>query len=189
MLQLHDGIALYHGSFTAVAQPDLSKCSPRKDFGRGFYLTSSIDQARNFARIVTRRTARRNGDGQGNAPTCGYVSRYAFSACALLDIRSFPTADAEWLHCIVAHRRGEPFLDIAQDLAYADIVIGKVANDQTNATILAYLAGAYGQMGTESADEICVRLLLPERLQDQACFRTEKALASLSFLGSEEVCL
>ena len=48
MLTLTDGMLLYHGSFTRVSQIDLDKCKAGKDFGRGFYVTSSYKQAQNF---------------------------------------------------------------------------------------------------------------------------------------------
>ena len=37
------------------------------------------------------------------------------------------------------------------------------------------------------ADDICIGLLLPERLQDQFCFRTDEALRSLIFVESEQI--
>ena len=187
MLQLYDGMTLYHGSSVPVEQPDLSKCSPRKDFGRGFYLTSSLEQARSFARIVARRTAREHvGEA---ADLRGYVSVYELHPKSALKVVTYETADADWLHCIVAHRQGAPFEQLAQSLADADVIVGKVANDQTNATIIAYLAGAYGETGSALADELCISLLLPERLQDQACFRTQKALDCLTYRDCEELCL
>ena len=45
------GTLLYHGSYTAVERPSLEKCARFKDFGRGFYLTTSVEQARSFARL------------------------------------------------------------------------------------------------------------------------------------------
>ena len=36
---------LYHGSNTEIMEIDLSKCSPYKDFGSGFYLTAFKEQA------------------------------------------------------------------------------------------------------------------------------------------------
>lgn len=48
MLELTDGMILYHGSYCEVKIPDLSKCSDFKDFGKGFYLTSSKEQAEKF---------------------------------------------------------------------------------------------------------------------------------------------
>lgn len=48
MLELSDGMFLYHGSYCEVKNPDLAKCAAFKDFGKGFYLTSSKEQAVNF---------------------------------------------------------------------------------------------------------------------------------------------
>ena len=48
MLELKDGFMLYHGSYCEVRKPNLDKCAKRKDFGQGFYLTSSKDQAESF---------------------------------------------------------------------------------------------------------------------------------------------
>ena len=45
MLELKDGFVLYHGSYCEVKEPDLDKCAKRKDFGQGFYLTTSKEQA------------------------------------------------------------------------------------------------------------------------------------------------
>ena len=45
MLELKDGFVLYHGSYCEVKAPDLAKCAKRKDFGQGFYLTTSKEQA------------------------------------------------------------------------------------------------------------------------------------------------
>ena len=45
MLEVKDGLVLYHGSYCEVKAPDLAKCTKRKDFGQGFYLTTSKEQA------------------------------------------------------------------------------------------------------------------------------------------------
>jgi len=58
MLTLDAPITLYHGSNVAVEKPDLLRCRPMKDFGRGFYLTSSRMQAESFARTIARRVNR-----------------------------------------------------------------------------------------------------------------------------------
>ena len=41
MKNLENGMVLYHGSYCVVENPDLEKCAAFKDFGRGFYLTTS----------------------------------------------------------------------------------------------------------------------------------------------------
>jgi len=48
---------LYHGSNMSFKVPLVSKCSPHKDFGQGFYLSDSYDVARRTAR----RTVRQHG--------------------------------------------------------------------------------------------------------------------------------
>ena len=50
MLELKDEFVLYHGSYCEVKKPDLAKCAKRKDFGQGFYLTTSKEQAESFLR-------------------------------------------------------------------------------------------------------------------------------------------
>ena len=45
---LKEGMTLYHGSYIAVPEPDLSKCRAGKDFGKGFCLTTDRTQARRF---------------------------------------------------------------------------------------------------------------------------------------------
>ena len=50
MLELKDRFVLYHGSYCEVKEPDLAKCAKRKDFGQGFYLTTSKEQAESFLR-------------------------------------------------------------------------------------------------------------------------------------------
>ena len=61
MIEIKDGMTLYHGSYCEVREPDLSKCSKMKDFGRGFYLTTSRAQAESFVKtsIAKARTAGR----------------------------------------------------------------------------------------------------------------------------------
>lgn len=70
-----------------------------------------------------------------------------------------------------------------------DVISGKIANDNTNATIIAYMGNVFGKMESESAAKMCINLLLPERLQDQFCFRTQKAISKLKFLKSERLAM
>ena len=67
-----------------------------------------------------------------------------------------------------------------------DILAGKVANDRTNPTITAYLAGLFGEVGSMRADEQCVSMLMPENLENQICLRTSAALACISFEGAKK---
>lgn len=186
MLSLDAPITLYHGSYVVVREPDLMRCKPRKDFGRGFYLTSSRAQAESFARTVAQRSNRRHPE---SSQAYGMLSLFTFKPSENLHVKVFSAADAEWLHCVAAHRGARSMATVVDELATYDVIAGKVANDQTNATLLAYIGGLYGKPGDSFADETCIRLLIPNRLQDQACFRTNRALRCLSFAGSERVWL
>ena len=186
MPELKRTMQLFHGSYCAVAAPDLSKCARFKDFGRGFYLTSSEEQARSFARISTRKAIE---NGQIPAQDYGVVSTFICTDPSPLQIMDYPAADADWLHCVVGHRKSHTFPELVQRLQPYDVISGKIANDRTNATITAYMLGTFGEINTADADRICISLLIPDRLQDQFCFRTLKALAALTFKRSEKVWL
>jgi hypothetical protein len=48
---LKDGLlTMYHGSYTAIKNIDLSMCNRYRDFGRGYYTTTNKDQAKRFVR-------------------------------------------------------------------------------------------------------------------------------------------
>ena len=52
MKELVDGLILYHGSYCEIRKPQLEKCAKRKDFGKGFYLTTSREQAISFLKTA-----------------------------------------------------------------------------------------------------------------------------------------
>ena len=187
MNKVEDGVVLYHGSYCVVEKPRLEKCAMFKDFGRGFYLTTSKEQAKSFAKISASKAK-----SKGLIPYSekfAYISFFKASGTETLKNFAFETADEQWLHCVVSHRRSGTFPEIKKSMQEYDIIGGKIANDDTNATILAYMGDVFGKMDSEQADKMCIGLLLPERLQDQFCFRSDKALAALSFLKSEKVAL
>ena len=55
MIGLEDGMLLYHGSYVSISNIDLSRCMGGLDFGRGFYLTSSYEQAYNYVQLSVRK--------------------------------------------------------------------------------------------------------------------------------------
>ena len=187
MKKLVSGMILYHGSYCVVDKPDLSKCAKYKDFGQGFYLTSSKRQAKNFSKISVSK-AKNDGMIPENSD-CGYISCFRVNDISELSCYYYDTADIHWLHCIVAHRRKRAFVDVRKEMYNYDVIAGKIANDDTNTTINAYMSHVFGKMGSPAADNMCIGLLIPERLQDQFCFRSEKSISKLSFLHSECISL
>lgn len=185
MIELVDGMILYHGSFVEVREPDLEKCALYKDFGKGFYLTTSKEQAISFAKLSTSK-AKAAGKIDINQKY-GIVSSYRLNNVDSLKSHLYADADKDWLHCVVAHRKKGTFDQIVADMNSFDLIGGKIADDATNATINAYMAETFGAIGSERADQICIELLLPNRLQDQYCFRSNLAIGCLDFIESEKV--
>lgn len=187
MQELYNGLILYHGSYCEVREPLLEKCANRKDFGKGFYLTSSREQAESFLKTSIVKAVN-NGDAEPNQ-NYGFISVFKVELNEELKCHIFETANTDWLHCIAAHRKRKSFVDIEAEMAQHDVIAGKIADDQTNTTLAAYIAGAFGTIGEKEADEFCIRQLLPDRLKDQFCFKTEKALECLHFVEGEKVWL
>lgn len=185
MQELCNGLILYHGSYCEVREPDLLKCSSRKNFGKGFYLTSSKEQAEKFLKISIAKGIVK-GDIKADQ-TYGYISAFKVDMKNELLSHMFETADANWLHCIVAHRKRKSFTELEKEMSKYDVIIGKIADDQTNTTLTAYMGGAFGLIGSQESDDFCISQLLPEKLEDQFCFRTERAIECLIFVESERV--
>lgn len=185
MLELSDGMFLYHGSYCEVKNPDLAKCAAFKDFGKGFYLTSSKEQAVNFVNASLKKAKAQGviAESQGH----GVVSTFRYQCKGNITELIFQDADADWLHCVVGNRKADTFPEVVEEMKKYDVIAGKIADDATNVTILTYLVGAYGAIGSREADNLCISGLIPERLKDQYCFRTDAGLNCLSFVESEQI--
>ena len=188
-MNLQDGMVLYHGSYAPIDSIDLARCAAGKDFGRGFYLTSDYEQARKF--ISTSLKKARQIRAAPHNCTRGYVSSFRFRTPEPpLNVCIFPTADQQWLWYVSANRRTElapEFISrLDPALGMADVVIGKVANDATNPVIAAFLNGLYGPIESKAAADTAIGLLLPDRLKDQYCFLTQRAVDCLEPL--EVIC-
>lgn len=187
-MKLKDGMLLYHGSYTPVVNIDLKKCDTGKDFGKGFYVTADKNQARNFIRtsLLKAKTRKQIPDGQN----FGYVTCYEYHN-SLTDIPVFEFADAdkEWLWFIALNRRSHLTKDLVAKidnrLFGSEIIVGKIANDTTNPVITTYLMGLYGPIVDERSAQIAISLLLPDRLKEQYCFLSQRAISCLKVV---EVC-
>jgi hypothetical protein len=185
MQKLDDGMLLYHGSYIVVDVPNLTKCASKKDFGKGFYLTTSKKQAENFVRASIKKAIAQGLITQEQE--YGFVSVFEYHKKNGISEYIYEDADVDWLHCIVGHRKKNMFADVVDDMMSYDIVGGKIADDRTNVVITTYLLGGYGAVGSAAADEACIAQLIPERLKDQYCFRTNEALECISFVESEKI--
>lgn len=143
MLKLTDGMLLYHGNYTAVQHIDLDKCNAGLDFGRGFYVTTSYEQAVSFVPNSVKRNIK-----AGNLPADfdvldGQISVYQFRSDADLMIRTFEDANLDWLHFVAANRNRDLFRELYQSFEMSDIVGGKIANDNTSRVLTGYVTGLF----------------------------------------------
>ena len=151
---------LYHGSNTEIRQPRLLPFQRALDFGSGFYTTSDLEQAIWWAVRVTKRR-------QTGSPTVSAFN-VDISQWSLLKIRSFQM-DEDWLEYVFDNRH---LKSIENDW---DVVLGPVADDQTMTTLGLYLSG-------QIKAYMAIEMLLPQKLKDQYCFKTEAALSCLHFM-------
>ena len=153
-------ILLYHGSNMPVREPKIIDSGRRLDFGTGFYVTTSLEQAEKWA-VLTRK---RRGDGTAT------VSVYEFDESYLmrLRVRRFNEASAAWLQFVSSNRNDVNFFDDS------DIVIGPVANDNTMPVLRRYFIGIYDE-------QEAIKRLLTQKLKDQYTFKTKAALDVLFF--------
>ncbi len=149
---------LYHGSNVGVKNPRIIVSDRRLDFGTGFYLTSSYEQAERWAKLTTAR--RKSGR---ETITVFEIDKTILKQ---LNVLFFDKPDVDWLRYAANNRNNENASD------EYDIVIGPVANDRTAPVIAAYFAGIYDEKET-------LKRLLPQKLKDQYAFKTARALKNL----------
>ncbi len=171
-------VLVYHGSNCIVSKPDLRKCKRGKDFGRGFYVTTDKRQAINFAKII----ATRNGESKG------VVNVYKIKLDLISKVQTycFKTTNQDWLFCVIGHRDSK-YKSFAEKWSSYDVIVGKIADDDTSQVINAYLSGAYGLVGSKTATNTAIKMFAPNRLKDQMCFRTEKTVNLIRFVECFEV--
>lgn len=164
-------IPLYHGSDVRVEFPDLTKSEWGRDFGRGFYLTSDKTQALNWARSKAS-----NRYSKTHTP---FVNIYHLISFDGLRVREFQGANKSWIDFILKNRKS--------DIAHTeyDVIIGKVADDNTRKLIMEYERGAFKNearlLGITEKD-VLIRNLHPENLVDQICICTEQGLKCIPFV-------
>jgi len=158
---------VFHGSYTAVNEIDLTKGRSNLDFGKGFYVTNIRSQAEYWAE----RTGRFH-------KTNGIVSEFEFYENAFehfeLKVLRFSDYTEQWLDFVVLNR--DPLSPIpAHDY---DIVEGPVANDDVNDRIDDYLAGLVPK--TEFLNE-----LAHHRPTHQICLCTARSLQMIKAIDKK----
>lgn len=159
---------LYHGSLEQVNTPEIRESDHTLDYGKGFYATTSIEQAENW---VKRRAK--------EMKVCqGYVNVYEFDESAIKKMKCliFNQPTEEWVDFVHLNRTKKGFL---HDY---DIVYGPVANDRVYAAFALYEGGVLGK-------QELIKELRTYKLVDQYLFHSTLALQYLSFIEAKEVVL
>ena len=158
---------LYHGSLEVVSEPRIITPNRTLDYGRGFYTTTSYEQAEQWVR-------RR----KGTQHSVGYVNVYELADILPDDIKQlrFDSPTEEWVDFVMRNRTEKGY-----EHSY-DIVYGPVANDRVYAAFALYEGGLLDKQNL-------IAELRTYKLVDQYLFHTEAALQTLTFVEVKEVVL
>lgn len=156
---------LYHGSIERVEFPEIREPNRTLDYGAGFYLTSSREQAENWVRRKFKGTV-----------SIGWLNIYEYSVQAesFLSVLSFDGPDERWLDFVMANRMDK---DFAHDY---DIIKGPVANDRVYASFALYEAGLLSKQALISE-------LKAYKLVNQILIHTKAALKAIQFINAEKI--
>ena len=159
---------LYHGSHIEVKNPKILTSSRVGDFGRGFYTTSSFEQARRWAQIRAMQE-----DLSAGVVTVFDLPDQLF-VHPELQIKSFENADEVWLDFVLANRKD---VDFEHEF---DLVRGPVANDRVYVCLNMLEDGLADR-------ETVIKKLKTYILADQILFHTAKSLLFLEYAATESV--
>ena len=119
---------VYHGSDQIIEKPDVRHSFRPLDFGKGFYVTTNLEQAE--------RWAKRKADLYHKAKS--YVNIYEMSEDeSEFKVKTFPEDLLEWIDFVCACRDGKT------DYQLYDIIKGKVANDKVFRVVDLYHSGIW----------------------------------------------
>ncbi|MDO5397791.1 MAG: DUF3990 domain-containing protein [bacterium] len=115
---------VYHGSYIEIPKPDVAHSRVNVDFGRGFYITPLLEQARKWCLKFKVK--------KGTAVVSEYeLDDAAFEKCKVLHFNDY---SEEWLEFVMDCRRGNDKTDY-------EIIIGGVANDKVFNTVELFFDG------------------------------------------------
>lgn len=156
---------LYHGSIEKVELPEIRTPNRTLDYGAGFYLTSSYDQAESWVRRKFKGDIVR-----------GWLNVYEYNPDleTELSVLSFEKPDEQWLDFVMANRMDRDFMH------NYDIVKGPVANDRVYASFALYEAGILGKQALISE-------LKAYNLVNQILLHSVNALKTIRFIKAEEI--
>lgn len=157
---------IYHGSLEVVEHPKILQPNRKLDYGKGFYTTTSEQQAHEWAE-------RRMRDKK---VTHGYVNIYELNERLLTELKCliFTEPTEEWVNFVMKNRTERGY---THDY---DIVYGPVANDSVYTQFTLYEGGIISM-------PTLIQELKTYKLVDQYLFHTEESLRAIRFAESKIV--
>lgn len=171
-------LVLYHGSDHVIEHPEYGLGNPRNDYGLGFYCTSSLEMACEWA-------VGRSSDGFANAYTLNTKGLKA------INLEGVDYCTLHWLATLLANRtfdvraplaleaRTYLLTHFAVDLSKADVVTGYRADDSYFTFAQDFI------MGTISYRQLCNAMKLGD-LGLQVVVRSKRAFERLSFITAHQ---
>ena len=164
-------LILYHGTTADFSTVNLKHCKDKKDFGKGFYTTTDINQAINLA---TRMQDTEINNGNVYAKAYVYMFKIDKEDLKKFHTHNFQTASISWIDYILKNRYSE----YRNQYDY-DIVIGRVA-DVAAKRVMNLFVKRYGLKATKEQKQQLIFDLHPSNLTDQYCFKTDQSLEILN---------
>jgi hypothetical protein len=162
-------MTLFHGGTAVVDTPEIIKTEYGRDFGAGFYTTDLKEQAVRWALRKAQLEKRKKDNAKA------IISMYEFDEKQYENVQviHFPEPSAAWLDMVCQCRSNSQYVH-----GY-DMITGKIANDTVGQTV------SYVMRGIMRREDALERLKF-EKINNQICFATEKALSLLRYIGFEE---
>ncbi len=157
-------VTLFHGTNIVFEMPDVAAGRDGMDFGRGFYLTPSIETAK----LQASRVVSYSGDGQPVVLAFEFDEETARKDNVIKD---YPKLDRTWVHFVIANRLGlADAVDNNLDCRYP-IVHGHVADDRLMQILDDY------ENGDLSIDDVETKLISAQFKAFQYSFHRQDAIA------------
>jgi hypothetical protein len=168
---------LFHGSDVEVRLPDPKIGRNKLDFGKGFYVTTSPEQAEEWALRVAKYRAK-----DSNSPT-PIVSIYDYKESNNLVEKRFAGYDEEWLFFVSDNRRSDyPIINHGYDIIY-----GHIADDRVIETIDNFIEQLQNGEASKNLIRLTIEQLEKQQPNDQYCFTNSKLQEVLTFAESYTV--
>ena len=165
---------VYHGTTSLFDNIEVSMGKPYKDFGKGFFVTRTYSHAASIAQCNKRLELERF---KRRCEAYVYTYEMDMEMLSRFNVKEFKEADMEWMQFVLDSRRSR------ERTHEYDIVIGPTAVDDTSTVLKAYFGGFYGDVGSDDAVLIALKMIEAEKLPPQVFFARNEATVILKQKG------